>query len=112
MRNIILMAILVWAAVACKQNKPANQPDTSAKPVMVELSITGMKCMGCVETVRSSIAQLEGIDTVSVSLETAGAIVTFKPQKTDTVNIRKAVELNGYKVTGMKIDAVQRGGVN
>ena len=102
MRNIILIGILMLVSVACKQNKPANQSDTSAKPVMVELSIEGMMCMGCVETVRSSIAQLEGIDTVSVSLEKANAIVTFKPQMTDTFSIRKAVELNGYKVTGTK----------
>jgi len=58
--------------------------------------------MGCVETVRSSIAQLEGIDTVSVSLEKSSAIVAFKPGKTDTLSIRKAVELNGYKVTSIK----------
>lgn len=102
MRNFIFMAMLLSMAVACKQNKPVNQADTSTKPVMVELSITGMSCMGCVETVRSSIAGLEGIDTVSVSLDKANALVTFKPEKTDTVSIRKAVELNGYKVTGAK----------
>jgi len=102
MRNTILMAMLLLASIACKQNKPANQNDTSTKPIMVELSITGMMCMGCVETVRSSIAQLEGIDTVSVSLDQANAIVIYRPQKTDSVSIRKAVELNGYKVTVIK----------
>ena len=102
MRNTILTAMLLLAVIACKQNKPANQIDTSGNPVMVELSITGMMCMGCVETVRSSIAQLQGVDTVIVSLEKANALVTFKPQKTDTVSIRKAVELNGYKVTGIR----------
>lgn len=102
MRNTILMAMLLLASIACKQNKPANQIDTSTKPVMVELSITGMMCMGCVETVRSSIAQLEGIDTVNVSLDQANAIVIYRPQKTDSVSIRKAVELNGYKVTVIK----------
>jgi len=104
MRNTIFLAMLLLTAIACKQKKPANQADTSAKPVMVELSITGMSCMGCVETVRSSIAQIEGIDTVIVSLDKANALVTFKPQKTDTASIRKAVELNGYKVTGFKKD--------
>jgi len=102
MRNTILMAVLMLAAFACKQNKPVSQADQSLKPVTVELSITGMMCQGCVETVRSSIAQLQGIDTVNVSLDKANAIVTFKPDKTDTVCIRKAVELNGYKVKGIK----------
>jgi copper chaperone CopZ len=102
MRNTILLAMLILSAIACKPKNPANQADASAKPVMVELSVTGMMCMGCVETVRSSIAQLQGVDTVSVSLDSANAKVTFKPQITDTVIIRKAVELNGYKVTATK----------
>jgi copper chaperone len=108
MRNTLILAILLFAALACKQSKPAAQAEASAKPVMFEMSITGMSCQGCVETVRSSIAQLEGIDTVMVSLDKANAMVTFKPQKTDTVSIRKAVELNGYKVTATKkVDGVQ-----
>jgi copper chaperone len=102
MRNIILIILTVLATFACKHNKPANQTVASSEPVMVEISITGMSCMGCVETVRSSIVQLQGIDTVNVSLEKSNAFVTFKPQMTDTSSIRKAVELNGYKVTGMK----------
>lgn len=102
MKNTILLAMLLLAAVACKSKKTDNQSDTASNPVMVELSISGMSCMGCVETVRSSIAQLEGIDTVSVSLEKATAFVVFKPSVTDTVSMRKAVELNGYKVTAAK----------
>jgi copper chaperone len=102
MRKFILPLFFVLAAFACKQNQPADQSLASAKPVTVELTVGGMMCMGCVETVRSSIAQLEGIDTVSVSLEKTNAIVTFKPGKTDTLSIRKAVELNGYKITAIK----------
>ncbi len=100
--------MLVLMAFSCNQKKPVNQANTVSKPVVVELSITGMSCMGCVETVRSSIAQINGIDTVSVSLENSNAFVTYKSGKTDTVTIRKAVELNGYKVTAAKmIEGVQ-----
>jgi len=102
MKNLLLAVLLVLSTVACKQNKPASQASTDINPVVVELSISGMTCMGCVETVRSSIAQLDGIDTVSVSLDQANAVITFKPQKTDTLSIRQAIELNGYKVTGTK----------
>jgi copper chaperone CopZ len=102
MRYTIILMMILLASFSCKQKKADNQAGNPAQPVIVELSITGMSCMGCVETVRSSIVQLDGIDTVSVSLEKAIARVTFKPQKTDTVSIRKAVELNGYKVTGTK----------
>jgi copper chaperone len=102
MQRIVFIAMLILIASACSPKKSANQAITSAEPVSVELSITGMSCMGCVETVRSSIAQMNGIDSVNVSLDKASAIVTFEPQVTDTASIRKAVELNGYKVTGTK----------
>ena len=102
MRNIFLIILIVIGMPGCKQHKPTEQSGASAKPVVVELSVSGMMCQGCVETVRSSIAQLQGIDTVVVSLEKTNALVTFKPQLTDTVGIRKAVELNGYKVTAIK----------
>ncbi len=98
MRNILIAGMLLLCIVACKQKSPANQSIANAEPVVVELSITGMSCMGCVETVRSSIAQLQGIDSVAVSLEKNNAMVTFVPSVTDSVSIRKAVELNGYKV--------------
>lgn len=106
MKNTILLAMLLLATVACNQKTSQSAARASEKPIMVELSITGMKCMGCVETVRSSIAQLEGVDTVNVSLEKANAVVIFKPEKTDTSSIRKAVELNGYKVTSARKLAV------
>jgi copper chaperone len=97
--------MLLLTVSACKPKTTTNQSIANNEPVVVELSITGMSCMGCVETVRSSITQMQGIDTVTVSLEKANALVTFRPSVTDTASIRKAVELNGYKV----VKSVQTG---
>lgn len=102
MRSFFIMALLALSLLACKQHKSVNQAEADAKPVTVELAISGMMCQGCVETVRSSIAQLQGIDTVIVSLEKANALVTFRPGRTDTLSMRKAIELNGYKVLNTK----------
>ncbi len=101
MRTTVLLAFLIVMAGACKQKTSTNQSIADSKPVTVEMGVTGMHCMGCVETVRSSIAQLEGIDTVMVSLDSARATVTYRPGKVDTLKIRDAVELNGYKISGI-----------
>ncbi len=99
MRLSLCLAALMLIFGSCKQKSSESQKNASNTiPVSIELSVTGMHCMGCVETVRSSIAQLEGIDTVSVSLDSARAWVTYKPGKADSVKIREAVELNGYKI--------------
>ena len=103
LRSSFLTVLCVIAMLSCKQHKTADQAVASARPITVELSVSGMMCQGCVETVRSSIAQLQGVDSVNVSLDKSNAIVIFKPQLTDTLKIRKAVELNGYKITAKKI---------
>lgn len=102
MRTTILLAILLASVIACKPKASSDQAVASNAAVTVEMGVTGMHCMGCVETVRSSIAQLQGIDTVLVSLDSARATVTFHPQQVDTAKIRDAVELNGYKISGIK----------
>jgi copper chaperone CopZ len=96
------LVIILIIFFSCQSKHGGNREKSEMKPVTVELSVSGMHCMGCVETVRSSIAQLDGVDSVIVSLEKANAIVVFNPFKVDTVRIRKAVELNGYKITGAK----------
>lgn len=102
MRLISFIAIILIFCFSCKTRSGGSQDKAELKPVTVELAVTGMHCMGCVETVRSSIAQLDGVDSVTVSLEKANAIVIFNPGKVDTTGIREAVELNGYKVAGTK----------
>lgn len=101
MRNLLMAGILMLCVLACKPKNPVNQTTAKQEPVLVEMSVSGMHCEGCVETVRSSIAQLPGIDTVAVSLEKANAVVTYRPDAIDTASIRKAVELNGYKIVGV-----------
>lgn len=102
MRVISFFLIILTLLFSCKSKQSGNAEKSEMKPVTVEMSVSGMHCMGCVETVRYSIAQLDGVDSVQVSLDKANAIVTFNPGRIDTVSIRKAVELNGYKVTGAK----------
>jgi copper chaperone len=107
MRIFVYLAMLVLISMGCNPKKSAKDAGANAEPVNVELSVSGMSCMGCVETVRYSISQVEGVDTVSVSLDQANAQVTFNPGVTDTIAIRKAVELNGYKVTAARVKEEQ-----
>ena len=58
-----------------------------------------MTCNGCVATVEASVTQLgDGINSVKVDLDDAKAVIEFIPAEIDSVKIREAIELNGYKV--------------
>ena len=44
----------------------------------IQLTITGMKCSGCVNTVENILKNSDGIDNVSVSINTREAINWMK----------------------------------
>ena len=41
-----------------------------------EFEADNIKCMGCVNTIRTGLAELDGVDEVAVDLETAHVTVT------------------------------------
>lgn len=93
--SLCFIALLVFS---CKSKSDEGEK-VDLTPVVITMDISGMTCNGCVETVRASVAQLgNGINSVEVDLEKATAVVKFEPVAIDSVKIRKAIEINGYKV--------------
>lgn len=62
----------------------------------VTLAIQNMTCSACPFTVKSSLRAVSGVDSVSVSLKTASATVTYDDAKTN-MNVLIAATTNaGY----------------
>lgn len=57
------------------------------------LSISGMKCMGCVSSVKEALEAVPGVESVEVSLDQADAAVTGNA---DVAALVAAVEEAGY----------------
>ena len=102
--SVLLVALMV---VSCSSgNNSKKSDDVDLTPLTISMDIHGMTCNGCVETVRSSVAQLgDGINSVKVDLTSAVALIEFVPAELDSVTIRKAIEINGYKVLAVKESA-------
>ena len=64
------------------------------------LTIDGMGCAGCVNTVESSLKALAGVQTVKVELDAGKAAVEYDPEQTGDDQFKKAVAEAGYAVTG------------
>ena len=60
------------------------EPDVTT----LSFSVTGMHCQGCVSTVRSAIAEIDGVTSCNVSLEDESATV----QVTDAEVAQKIVD--------------------
>ena len=63
--------------------------------------IEGMMCNGCVNRVKNSLEQIDGVQEVNVSLEDKKAIVTLNANVSND-ELKSAVEDLDFKVTSIE----------
>jgi copper chaperone len=63
----------------------------------IRLSIEGMTCAGCVNSVTRVLTALPGVAECDVSLTKARAKVTYDPAQTGVEAMKQAIERTGYK---------------
>lgn len=72
------------------------------------LSVTGMTCRGCVESVTRALQAICGVKTADVSLAVGSATIEFDEQLTSLDDFEQAVKQAGYDVgTGESTDESQ-----
>ncbi len=62
------------------------------------LKVTGMSCMGCVNSVKNLVSALPGISNVDVDLASGRVDVTHDPARSDRPAICHAIVDGGYGV--------------
>lgn len=58
----------------------------------VTININGMSCNHCTSSVKNAISELEGINSVTVSLEDKNTIVEYDESKLNTNKIIEAIK--------------------
>lgn len=64
------------------------------------LTVSGMSCMGCVNSVKNLVSALPGVAAVQVDLASGRVDVNHDPGLADAQAIRQAIEGGGYQVVG------------
>jgi copper chaperone CopZ len=67
-----------------------------------EFKISGMTCASCEEHVNHEVNKLNGILNSKASYENGNAIIEFDRTKSNEIEIEKAINSTGYKVTDKK----------
>jgi copper chaperone len=95
----LILIIIVMVAIACSgsENK-TSKAEIKQEPLVMEVSIGGMFCTGCEETIQKRVGELEGIKSVKASFTAGNAIIEFFPDKVDSVKIKEAITGSGYAV--------------
>ena len=63
------------------------------------LTVTGMSCMGCVNSVKNMVSALPGVTDVQVDLASGRVEVAHDPARSDRQAIRQAILDGGYQVS-------------
>jgi Cu+-exporting ATPase len=101
MKNLLYLFI-VLAVVSCNSGNK-NKPVEKAAPESVQvvestINIGGMHCENCVASVEKGVKELDGIVSVTVSLNDSTAVVSYDGSKVELTKIEKAIESRGYTV--------------
>jgi len=110
MKIKILFILLILFFSACqhapKENfeqitEIANQ-EILANAQKIEISIEGMTCTGCENTIQNKIKEFDGVYSVKASHEQGIATIEIDSTKADILKIEDAINEVGYKAIGYK----------
>ena len=104
-----LVVLCLFFVIACNNagTKKSESAIKSAvvenvKTVAVELTIKGMTCTGCEQTIQSGISSLQGVKQVKATYKNGKAYVEYNPANADTTMMKQKVTASGYIVAGIK----------
>lgn len=96
----VLSALVIIFLVSCNStgNKGASVKEAS-ELTKVEVSVTGMTCTGCEQTIQTNVMKVEGIKSVKATHTEGKAVVEYDASQADTAKIRAAITGAGYGVS-------------
>jgi copper chaperone CopZ len=108
--SLILLLCLLIMSVSCgggKSTKVNEAPESDAATATVALSIEGMTCAGCENTICTSLEKIPGVKSVTASATDGKAVIEFEQGKVDTAALKAAVDAAGYKALKVTSGTVQ-----
>ena len=62
----------------------------------ITLSVSGMTCASCSDTVKTALQKVEGVEKTEVNYDKKEAVVTYDDAKTSVEALIKATDRTGY----------------
>jgi copper chaperone CopZ len=73
----------------------------TAKQQTATVSIGGMSCSGCANTVQKALNELAGVEKATVNLNDEAATVTYDPDAASEDDFQQAIDKAGYIFIGI-----------
>jgi copper chaperone CopZ len=96
--GFILFVYILIAASCSGNGKKAVKIEVNQEASLMEVTIGGMMCTGCEQTIQNNVGKLDGIKSVKASYTTGIAMIEYFQGIVDTSRIREAINGSGYTV--------------
>ena len=104
-----LIVVCFFLAFGCSNGGTKKKsPEAKAsveqgiKMAALELSIQGMSCTGCEQTIQSALGSIDGVKHVKASFKDGKAYVEYVPGVSDTARIKTSITSSGYVLANIK----------
>ena len=87
---------------ACSSKESGQQAFDADNVTYEKISISGMSCTGCEETITSGVASLDGVQEARADYVQGVAWVSYDASSVDHVQLTQVIESRGYKVIGFE----------
>lgn len=64
----------------------------------LNLTVTGMTCMGCVNSVKNLLGALPGVTRIDIDLASGKVDIDYDPASVQPEQVRQAIEDGGYGI--------------
>ncbi|WP_320019936.1 cation transporter [Labilibaculum manganireducens] len=103
MRKILIVVFAIAFLAACQSNtKKAESTKTETTQVVdyetMELTVTGMTCTGCENTIKNGLKQIDGVVEVEASHTNNKVTIKVEKDKVTHEEIAQQIEAIGYNV--------------
>jgi copper chaperone len=104
MKNLFFIVLVAALIASCsgKSVKPGDAAASALASKTVTLSVEGMTCTGCENTIQEAVTKIDGVTAIKASHLDSTAVVTFDPSKTSIADIGSAITEAGYEYKGEK----------
>ena len=104
MKNIfILIGILTVVIYSCGKKETVAVSHSDAIALNAEISVAGMSCTGCEQTIEAKLTEFSGVDSIYASHVTGKVLVYWHNSVSDTALFRKGINDAGYTVDGISL---------
>lgn len=101
--TLSVIAALFMFSCKLQSHEATENENIEAATQTCEVTVNGMTCTGCEQTIDNAVAKLDGVKSTISSHENGKVMVEYVPGEVDSTQIKEAINHTGYKAISVQV---------